>query len=336
MEGSEGKGGLANLTTEGILLGTSQYSFDEINEKTDSMGSEIDVSCGRDFAVLSMKSLKKNLEPTLDIFIDVLINPIFPESEIERKKAIILGQIQSRKDNPKEVAENHFREKLFLTFPFGHPLEGTEESIPKLDRIAVLRFHQSFWRPNNNAVIAIVGDITVNEIKEHIIPMIGNWASGKIDESSVPSKFAEGPLTVTEHMPISQANIVMGHRGIERGNPDYYSVLAMNHILGGGGLGSRLMRKIRIEKGLAYSVSSNFDAGKRSGIFQVSVQTHTAAANRAVSTIINEMESMQKYPVSNEELATAKKYLVGSFPLKLTTQSGVASLVAQMEYFNLG
>jgi zinc protease len=137
-------------------------------------------------------------------------------------------------------------------------------------------------------------------------------------------------------MPISQANIILGHKGIKRETPDHYVVSVMNHILGGGGLGSRLMKKIRVEEGLAYSVSSAFITRKRSGSFMINLQTKNESASQAVHLALSEMKRMIKEGVSKKELQTAKDHLIGSFPLRFTTQSGLAALLVQLEYLNLG
>jgi zinc protease len=330
-----GKEGLANLTARALPLGTAERTASEINRQLDFIGATLDASCGRDFATLNLATLKKNLDEGFAVFLDALTHPTFPEKDIARQVQVVEGRIQSEKDEPGEVAEKNFRKALFLDSPYEHPVEGTRESLSSLDREALAEFHETYYRPNN-AVLAVVGDVTVEEVRARMVPKLENWAAREIPESTFESTFAEGPKTVKEHMPISQANVVLGHEGIRRENPDHYAVSVMNHILGGGGLGSRLMQKIRVEAGLAYSVGSAFITGKRSGSFMLRLQTQNAKASKAVHLALGEMKRMKKEGVSAEELETAKKYLVGSFPLRFTTQSGLASLLVQLEYFDLG
>ena len=135
---------------------------------------------------------------------------------------------------------------------------------------------------------------------------------------------------------ITQANIILGHAGVSRDNPDYYALTVMNYILGGGGFSSRLVRKIRNKRGLAYSVASFFDPGKYPGSFQIVLQTKNSSAREAISLSLQEMERIRKELVSEKELEGAKKYLIGSFPMRLDTQGKLANFLTQVEYYGLG
>jgi zinc protease len=147
---------------------------------------------------------------------------------------------------------------------------------------------------------------------------------------------ASEPQTVRISKPISQANILMGHRGIARDNPDYYAITVMNFILGGGGFTSRLLEDIRTKAGLAYSIGSAFVAMQFPGSFQVVMQTKNASAGDAVRRVCAEIDRIRTEPVSDEELAGAKQYLTGSFPLRLDTTSKIAGFLSQVEFFQLG
>lgn len=328
-------GGLANLTAESMLLGTQKRSLTEINEILDYTGTSLDVSCGWDSASFTLKVLKKELEQGFTIFTEILTMPAFPEEEIQREKAKILGSIQSEKDDPMEVARKRFREMLYLKSPYDHPLEGTEESAARLTREQVQGFYRTFYRPNV-AILVVVGDITPQEVREKLIPRLSSWEKKEVPETTTVTEFAAGPLREVADRPITQANIVLGHGGIERKNPDYYAVSVMNRILGGGGFSSRLMESIRIRKGLAYSVSSQFSAYRYPGAFQLVLQTKNASASEAIRLAVEEMKRMGQEMVAEQELETAKKYLIGSFPLRLNTQSNLASFIAQAEYYQLG
>ncbi len=135
---------------------------------------------------------------------------------------------------------------------------------------------------------------------------------------------------------MTQSNIVIGNSGLSRENPDYYAALVMNYILGGGGLTSRLMDDIRIKKGLVYSVGSVFEGRKYPGPFQVYLQTKNPSTKDAIKGVMEDLERMRSGPVSEKELENAKKYLVGSFPQRFSTQGRIASFFAQVEYFGLG
>ena len=330
-----GKEGLANLTAKGLLLGTSRQNANAMNEALDFMGASLNTSAGQDYAVVGLQVLKKDLEKGFGFFIDALTNPVFPEQEIQKEVKKILGAIQSADEQPMALAEKTFRKTLFPQSPYGHPVEGTRESVSKLSREDVLQFYRAFYRPNR-AILSIVGDITVEEVRTKLIPVLAKWPANQVEAGAFNATHAKGPQTIKISRQITQANIVLGNIGVRRDNPDYYSLSVMNYILGGGGFGSRLTEEIRVKRGLAYSVASFFDAEKYQGSFQIVMQTKNPSAREAIDLALKEMERIQKEPVSEEDLRRAKAYLIGSFPLRIDTQSKLANFLAQVEYYGLG
>jgi len=330
-----GQGGLANLTARGLLLGSLNRSVNTINEELDFMGASLNASVGKDVATLNLRILKKDLDKGFNLFMEALTRPAFPEEKIRREAEKTLAAIQSGEDEPGVVARKEFQKSLFLNGPYGHPVEGTKESVPRLTREAVLRFYQTYYYPNNS-ILAVVGDITVEEVRKKIIPQLARWPMVEIPKVPFTFAFANERKTVKIDRGISQANIVLGHAGINRDNPDFYPLTLMNYILGGGGFTSRLVGEIRIKRGLAYSVFSYFDAGKYPGSFQIVLQTKNSSAREAVSIILEQMERIRKESVSEKELEGAKKYLIGNFPLRLDTQEKVASFITSVEYHGLG
>ncbi len=135
---------------------------------------------------------------------------------------------------------------------------------------------------------------------------------------------------------MTQSNIVIGNGGMSRSNPDYYAAQVMNHILGAGSLTSRLMEDIRNKRGLAYSVASLFEARKYPGPFMVFLQTKNRSTAEAIKAAMENLERVRSELVSEKELEDAKKYLVGNFPQRFSTQSRIASFFAQVEYYGLG
>jgi zinc protease len=330
-----GEEGLAYLTARGLLLGTSTKTVNAINEELDFMGASLSASSGRDYATLSLRVLKKDLDKGFDLFMGALTQPVFPEEEIRREVEKILAAIQSSEDQPEEVAEREFLKTLFPTNPYGHPVEGTKESIPKLTREAVLQFYRTHYHPNHS-ILTIVGDVTGNEVKTKLLPRLEKWPMAKIPETPFVSTFTKEQKTVKIDRSITQANIILGHAGVKRENPDFYALTVMNYILGGGGFASRLFEEIRNKRGLAYSVTSFFDPGKYPGSFQIILQTKNSSAREAISLIFQQMERIRKEPVSEKELESAKKYLIGSFPMRLDTQGKLVNFLTQVEYFGLG
>ncbi len=330
-----GREGLAYLTAKSLLHGTSKRTVNQINEELDFLGASLSSSSERDYATLTLKILKKDLEKGFDLFMEILTQPVFPEGEITRETEKILAAIQSEEDQPEQVAEKAFVEALFIKSPYGHPVEGTKESIPKLKREEVIRFYGSYYHPNN-AILAVVGDITNDEIKSKLISRLENWAKAEIPKTPFVSSFEKEKKMVKINRPITQANIILGNPGVSRDNPDYYRLTVMNYILGGGGFASRLTEAIRNKTGLAYSVASFFDPGKYAGSFQIMLQTKNSSAREAISLALQQVERIQKELILEKELESAKKYLIGSFPMRFDTQSKLANFLSQVEYYGLG
>jgi zinc protease len=148
--------------------------------------------------------------------------------------------------------------------------------------------------------------------------------------------FAGGPKTVKINRPVTQASIIIGHEGISRDNRDFYALSVMNYILGGGGFAARLFEEIRNRRGLAYSVASYFDPRKYPGSFQIALQTKNVSAGKAMEVALKEMKKIRRKPVRRKELEAAKKYLIGSFPMRVDTQDRLARFIGQVEYYGLG
>jgi zinc protease len=330
-----GQEGSSYLTAKGLLLGTSRHTMAEINEELDFMGASISSSSGRDYSTMGLRALKKDLDRALDLFMEELTQPAFPDDEINREVQKTMAAIQSEEDDPGEVAEKEFRKALFLTSPYGHPVIGTKESLPKITRESISRFYKDYYHPNN-CILVVVGDITSEEVKARLSPLFEKMPAVEIPRAPFIPSFAKGPETIKVNREITQANIVLGNEGINRGNPDFYAVSIMNYILGGGGFASRMLEDIRNKRGLAYSVASFFDAAKYPGSFQIVLQTKNASASEAISLALKQMELIRKEPVSDKELDGAKKYLIGSFPMRLDTQDKLANFLAQVQYYDLG
>jgi zinc protease len=330
-----GQEGLAHLTARGLLLGTSKRSVTAIYGELDFMGALLSASSGRDYATLTLKVLKKDLNKGFDLFMEVLTQPTFPEEELRREVEKTLAAIQSREDQPDEVAEKAFRKALFPDNPYGHPVEGTKESLPRISREGILQFFRTYYRPNN-AILTVVGDIYSEEVKTHLFPRLEKWPRADIPKTPFNTAFEKEQKMVKIDRPITQSNIVLGHAGVSRENPDFYALTVMNYVLGGGGFASRLMEEIRNKRGLAYSVASFFDPGKYPGSFQMILQTKNASTREAISLLLQQMEQIRKELISEKELEGAKKYLIGSFPMRLDTQAKLANFLSQVEYFGLG
>ena len=327
--------GLANLTSKLLTYGTQKRSAVQISETLDFMGASLATGCGEDVASVSMTILKKDLTAGLDLLTEILTQTNFPQAEIDRQKQAVIASIRAREEDPGAVAATAFAAALFPKSPYGRPVEGNEASVKGLQQKTLQEFFARHYRPNR-AIIAVVGDVAEQEIAQALNQAMKGWNKGTPGtKPSAPTEVGK-PQLVQVNKALTQANIILGHNGVVRGNPDYYAIQVMNYILGGGGFSSRAMDAIRNERGLAYSVYSNFGAEKSHGAFQFVMQTKNETASEAIRIAKEEMRRMREQPVSEQELNDAKDYLVGSFPLRFDTNRRVASFLAQVEYYELG
>ena len=327
--------GLANLTARLLTYGTRSRTALEISDTLDFLGARFSAGCGEEIATVSMTLLKKDLDTGLQLFAEVLTASVFPAEEIDRQKQSVLASIRAKEEEPGQVAETKFMEALFPKSAYGRPVEGTEASVGRLDRASLLEFYQAHYRPNR-AVLAVVGDVSHEEIVERLAKLFRSWEKGTPSKGPSPLP-SPGPANfIRVNKVLTQANIILGHEGVPRSHPDYYAIQVMNYILGGGGFSARLMDSIRNQRGLAYSVYSLFGAEKYVGSFQVAMQTKNESAGEALRVAVAEIRRIREQGVTEEELQSAKDYLIGSFPLRLDTNQRVAGFLSQAEFFGLG
>ncbi|MFZ1119239.1 MAG: pitrilysin family protein, partial [Candidatus Binataceae bacterium] len=332
----EGKAGLASLTAASLTLGTKDLSAAQFNQKVDFMGSSIAVGAGADYAQASFTSLAKYADETLRLMAATLTEPALSDDEITRKRDERLADIKAQEEQPDYVAGVTFHKALYGNAPYGHPSEGTSESVAKLTPQDVRDFYHAQYKIGG-AVIAVVGDVKADEVKAKLEKAFDALKGTVPPQAEPPApNVPPGIHPTLVDRSVVQATIILGSGGIARSNPDYYRLQVMNYILGGGGFASRLMKIVRSKNGLAYGISSGFDAGKFPGSFTVDTQTKNKTTNEALELIIEQLRDMQEHPVTDGELASAKKYLIGSFPLKIDRQSSIASFMLQIELYGLG
>lgn len=333
----KGKEGLAALTASSITLGTKKLTSAEFNQKTDFMGSAVSVGASRDYATASMTSLKKYEDDTLHLLEETLSDPGLRPAEIERKRAEIVAGIKAQEEEPGYAASIAFTNLLFgPDSPYGHLSEGTAESVAKLTPDDVRNFYRDYYKIGS-AVIAVAGDVKADEIKARLEKEFASL-HGTVPPQQEPPAPAVAPGLHPDLIDrnVSQANVIIGFGGIARSSPDYYRVLVMNYMVGGGGFASRLTKVVRSEKGLAYSIGSGMSAGKFPGGYEAVLQTKNQSAQEAIGLVLQVLREMQEKPVSDAELQSAKKFLIGSFPLKIDKLSSLTSFMLQVELYGLG
>ena len=330
-----GRAGLANLTADLLTEGTTTRSASEISDAIDFVGGSLGAGTGMDYAFISLQVLRKDLQVGLDLMADILLRPTFAADELARQREAVLASIHARQDNPTAVAALVFRETLFAGQPYGHPIEGTEGTVPSITRADIQGFYTSYYRPGRAAIV-VAGDIDMTEAHQRFAEALAGWQDKPESAFTYPSSPPPAARTVGIDRPVTQASVILGNRGVARDNSDFEAIRVMNYVLGGGGLTSRLTESIRAEAGLAYSVSSYFTVNKDPGSFQIVMQTKNRSVADAIDRARAQVERIRSEPISDEELEEAKSYLTGSFPLRLDNAAKIVGFISQVWFYGLG
>ena len=332
---TSGKEGLASISAELLTKGTATKTATEIAEAIDFVGGSLGASASWDTTTISTSVLTRYLTTALDLFADVMLNPVFANAELDRAKLQRIAGIKQMKSDPQYLADAMFSKKVFGSHPYALEAGGTEESVPKIDADSAKDHYKKISSPAN-AFFVIAGDISQSEIQKLLGERIVSWnnifTAGNVSGNLSSEK--KRSVVLIEKPQAVQSAIKIGHIGIARNHKDYTGCFALNMLLGGY-FNSRINQNLREKHGFTYGARSFFDARKQTGVFAVSTEVRTEVTARATEEIIKEMALIRTEPVSEDELSMVKKYIIGSFPLSIETPQQVAGRVATLALYDL-
>ena len=322
--------GLASFAAEMLDEGTSRRSALQIACDADQLGASLSTGSNMDASVVAFRSLKRNIAAVFELAADVLLNPEFPEGEVERLRHDRLTQILQQRDNPHTLAAKAFFAALYGTHhPYGYIELGTDASNRAIRRQELARFWQDGYSPTVAALI-VAGDITEGELRSLAAEHLGSWR-GTASTAAPPAVGSSGErrIVIVDKPGSPQTALRVGHIGIARANADYVPVTVMNATLGGL-FSSRINMNLREKHGYTYGASSAFLYRRGPGPFLVGTSVRTDVTAPAVSEILNEIEQMRSRDVLPEELATAKDSIARSLPGLFETTPQAASTIGQL------
>ena len=326
--------GLARLAASLLDQGTTTMSAQEMNDSIDFIGGAMGASAGTDLTFAHMVVMKDSFEPGMRMLSDMVRHPAFAPSEIDRQRQQMLSGLRVSLEDPEYVANSVFDRLVYGFHPYGMPDSGTPETIGGLTRDDLLVFHQRYFAPNN-AILAIVGDITAGEAFTVARKIFGDWERRDV----AAQKFVEPPeparrVVVVNKPDAVQTEVRVGHIGVPRNSPDYMALNLAIRILGGEG-SNRLHQVLRTERGLTYGAQANMDALKETGDFEAETNTRSDATGEVLKLIVDEFWRLQRERVGTVELENAKAYLTGSFPLTIETPESIAMQVVTVLFYGL-
>jgi zinc protease len=329
-----GKEGLSAATANQMRSGgTSRYKADAFDEEADFLAAEIACSAGATSGGASVNFMAKDADRALEMFFDMLRNPVFQQDQLDLYKSQLVQAIERRNDRTEEI-ENREWNRLLRGDKHFTSIYSTKASIASLTREDLIEFHKKYYHPGN-LVLAVSGDFQTAEMKAKLEKTMAGWMKSGVGVPPVPkpgSAPTPGAYMVNK-ADVNQGRVSIGHLGILRGNPDEFAIDMMNEILGGSGFTSRIMSRVRTDEGLAYDAGSAFSAGVYyEGQFRAAFQSKSATAAQAAQIVLDEIRRMRSEKVSSEELETVKNQAIQIFPRLFASASAVAGTFAQDEF----
>jgi predicted Zn-dependent peptidase len=283
-------------------------------------------------STVSTSGLVENLDQTFDLFADVIRNPSFPADEVEKYKTRSLAQLQFQRSNPQFLAQERLSRAIYGDHPAAI-VSAPVESLKKLTSKDLAAFHSTYYRPNN-AILAIVGDVTLKELLPKIEKAFGDWQKADVPATAIPAVPAQAAsrILLIDRPGSVQTVLQLGTLGIERNSPDYFSILLADRILGGGPA-ARLFLNLREDKGYTYGAYSNFGGSRFRGTWTSGSEVRTDVTEGAMKEFMFELKRLRDEKVSTEELENAKRAIVGNFALSLEQpQSLLQNIITQKLY----
>ena len=329
-----------SLTSELLDEGTKTRTALQISEEAKSMGANMGSGSGFDNMTVSLNVLKKHLDKGYALMADVLLNPTFPQEELDRQKKSYLGRIAQENKQPGTVAQKAFLKALYgADHPYGRPQtgSGTEASLSAITRDDLVSFYKANYVPAN-AKIVMSGNITMAEAKTALEKALKGWTStGTAAVANIPEPT---PLTKTQVIIVdkpgaAQSAIMIGHTGIKRSDPDYMPIQIMMNALGSQ-FTSRINMNLREEKGYTYGANANFSNRRATGPFIATAQVQTPNTKESVVEFLKEIRDITTTrPVTEAELNDAKNNLIKGFPSGFESIGAVAGGMSSVVTYDL-
>ena len=328
--------GIAMLTNSLLADGANGDDADKISNDFESLGAIYAADIGYDSASLQLRSLTESelLKSAIVNLKKVLSAPDFPTDALERRQSQMLIGIKAKQQSPAAIAKDAFMKATYQSHPYAKPSEGTETSVKAINRKDIVSFYKKHYTAKNS-MIAIVGAVSHELAKQISEDISVGFQDGEKASSIRAVENLEEPQSIFIEYPSAQTHILVGQPGMKRGDSDYFSLYVGNHILGGGGMVSRLFEEVREKRGLSYSAYSYFSPMLFKGPFTAGLQTKTDQADEATSVLLENIKNYIEQGPTEEELIAAKKNITGGYPLRIDSNSKILNYVVVIGYYKL-
>lgn len=326
--------GLMDMLTGLLTEGTESRTSREIADEAARVGATLQAGANSDYTTVAASSLTIFGDQVLELLADVSLRPVFAPSEVELAKQNTKESLKQQRAQPSFLAGEMVAQVMFGDHPY-HVTAPTPESVDATTPERLVEFHRSTFVANN-AVLFVAGDVQQDSILQQVEKLFGGWQPGNLpgDDFPAPPKRTSRAAYIVDRPGSAQANIVIANAGIARTSPDYFPMLLMHTVLGANA-SSRLFMNLREEKGYTYGAYSSLDARRTAGTFRATAEVRTSVTGDSLKEFFYELNRIRTEPVSEKEMADAKSYLTGVFPLRLETQEGLVDQLLQIKMFGL-
>lgn len=335
------KTGLAEYTANCLTYGTQTHDFNSLSELLESSAASVGVNCGPRAFTFSGHCLAEDLPMLLGVLKEISDEPLFPEEQVEIHRQRLLSTYELHLHDPESMADECFDSLLFgNVHPYGRSDYGTIEEIRSVTRQDLFDFHKRFMGPGN-MILTVSAGLPAEKIMDECEKLLGSWRKPQEDVCTADF-FPIVPTpceAVFEHIEIpekSEMSLIMGTMGPRRSDPDYTTAVLGNSILGEFGMMGRIGKSVREDNGLAYYAGSSLTALTYGGCWTVEAGVNPANVENAAALITGELRRFTSEKVTAEELDDVKSFYLGSLPLSLESNSGIAALMMTSENFHLG
>ncbi|ATX78489.1 zinc protease [Mariprofundus aestuarium] len=329
------KGGTASLLASMLSDHTSQHAHETWADLLDSDAIQLGSDVGRDELNLSLTTLKDVLKPGIDALAEALLQPGWNSKRFAIMKQDALASAQKELEDAGAQASEAAAGLLFAGHPYGHRPNGSLASLSQIELDDLKRLYASQVKPQG-AVLAVSGDITMDELRPLLEKKLADWrgAPAKGLNDIIPPQAVRGKHADVQ-LPTSQTQVQLLRLGPTRGDANFFPAFVLNHILGGGGFGSRLMEEVREKRGLVYGVYSYFAPLATNGPFVISLSTRGDQAGEAEGVVRTVLAEMAAGKVTKKQLTASKENLTGSFAQRMDSNRERVSLIAMIGFYNL-
>jgi zinc protease len=322
--------GMMSAMTNQLNQGTETRNSRQIAEEVEKLGASLFASSGSDNATVAASALTMYNSEILNLMADIVLNPKFPENELKIYKDNTIEGLKFNRSDAGFLAGEQTAKILFGDHPYSI-VSPTEDDIKKITSEKLSAYHKKFFVPNN-AMLIVVGDVNRVSLLKDLEKLFGGWQKGEVPTSNFPAppKRTEKTITIVNREGSAQSNIVISNLAVPRNHPDYFPMLVMNQVLGGGA-SARLFMNLREEKGYTYGAYSSFDLRRQAGSFEATAEVRTAVTGDSLKEFFKEFNRIRDEKVPAQELQDAKNYLTGVFPLRAETQEGLTGLIVTQQ-----